>query len=59
MGMKNFNEVVTTVGGIPVYQTKFKAVFGGSVTMIGIQQAIASYERTQVTFIRSQRRLLT
>ncbi len=50
MGMKNLDEVVAKVGGIAEYQTKFKAVFGGPVTMGDIQQAIAAYERTQVTF---------
>ncbi len=50
MGMKNFDEVVARVNGIPEYQEKFKAVFGGPATMIDIQRAIASYERTQVSF---------
>jgi cytochrome c peroxidase len=50
MGMKNFDEVVTKVSGMPEYQDKFKAVFGGPVTMFNIQQALAAYERAQVTF---------
>jgi cytochrome c peroxidase len=50
MGMKNLDEVVAKVGGIPEYQTKFKAVFGGPVTIVDIQRAIAAYERTQVSF---------
>src|SRR5689334_1609638 len=50
MGMKNFDEVVARVNGIPEYQEKFKTVLGGPATMIGIQHAIAAYERTQVSF---------
>ncbi len=50
MGMKNFDQVVARVNGIPEYQEKFKTVFGGPVTMAGIQHAIAAYERTQVSF---------
>jgi cytochrome c peroxidase len=50
MGMKNFDEVVTKVGGITEYQEKFKAVFGGPVTLADIQKALAAYERTQVSF---------
>ncbi|HEY2105279.1 MAG TPA: cytochrome c peroxidase [Candidatus Binataceae bacterium] len=50
MGMKSLDEVAAKVGGIEEYQTKFKAVFNGPVTIGGIQQAIAAYERTQVTF---------
>jgi cytochrome c peroxidase len=50
MGMKNFDEVVAKVEGIPEYQAEFKEVFGGPVTIRAIQQAIAAYERTQVSF---------
>jgi cytochrome c peroxidase len=50
MGMKNLDEVVTKVNGISEYQVKFKAVFGGPVTIADLQRAIAAYERSQVTF---------
>jgi cytochrome c peroxidase len=50
MGMKNFDEVVAKVGGIPEYQVKFKAVFGGPVKLLDLQRAIAAYERSQVSF---------
>jgi cytochrome c peroxidase len=50
MGMKNLDEVSAKVGGIAEYQTKFKAVFNGPVTIGDIQRAIAAYERSQVTF---------
>jgi cytochrome c peroxidase len=50
MGMKNFDEVVKKVGGIPEYQVKFRAVFAEPVTIADIQKAIAAYERSQVSF---------
>jgi len=50
MGMKNLDEVVTKVGGITEYQDKFKAVFGGPVTIADLQRALAAYERSQVSF---------
>jgi cytochrome c peroxidase len=50
MGMKNFDEVVKKIGSISEYQRRFRAVFREPVTMPNIQKAIASYERTHVTF---------
>lgn len=50
MGMKNLDEVVAKVQGIPEYQVEFKTVFGGPVTIGDLQRAIAAYERALVTF---------
>jgi cytochrome c peroxidase len=50
LGMKNMDEVVAKVGAVPEYQGRFKAAFGAPVDAQNLEFAIASYERTQVTF---------
>jgi cytochrome c peroxidase len=50
MGMTNPGEVETKIGSISGYERSFQAVFGGPVTLVNIQKAIAAYERAHVTF---------
>jgi cytochrome c peroxidase len=50
MGMESVGEVVDKLGAIPEYRREFETVFGGPVTLRGIEMAIAAYERTLVSF---------
>ena len=50
MGMKDHNEVVARVRGIPEYQSEFARVFGSEgITIDTIAKAIATFERTQLS----------
>lgn len=50
MGMKNHQQVITErIAKVPGYQTQFKKVFGGKVTIDNVAKAIAAYERTLIT----------
>jgi cytochrome c peroxidase len=50
MGMESVDEVVDKLGALPEYRREFETVFGGPVTLRGIEMAIAAYERTLVSF---------
>ncbi len=50
MGMDSIDEVVDRIGAIPEYRRRFNEVFGGPVTLRGLEMAIAAYERTLVSF---------
>jgi cytochrome c peroxidase len=50
MGMESIGEVVDKLGALPEYRREFETVFGGPVTLRGIEMAIAAYERTLVSF---------
>lgn len=49
MGLSSPQQAVEIVNADPNYVTRFKEVFKGSVTIEGIAQAIAAFERTLIT----------
>lgn len=49
MGMESHEAVVEKVTGLDGYPAQFQEVFGGEVTIDRIAQAIAAFERTQVS----------
>jgi cytochrome c peroxidase len=50
MGMKSPDEVVAKIKAMPRYREAFERVFGREVNFDDIARALASYERTQVSF---------
>jgi cytochrome c peroxidase len=50
MGMKSPDEVVAKVKAMPRYREAFERVFGREVNFDDIVRALASYERTQISF---------
>jgi cytochrome c peroxidase len=50
MGNKDLDDVVAKVKSISDYQHPFQEVFGGQITMVNIEKAVAAYERTQFAF---------
>src|SRR5918996_2502082 len=50
MGQPNLNAAVTRLAAINEYQQAFKQVFGGPINGQDLVRAIASYERTLVSF---------
>lgn len=50
MGMKSADEVVAKLKAIPRYQEAFERVFHREINFDDIARALASYERTQVSF---------
>jgi len=50
MGMKNPDEVVAKIKAMPRYRDAFERVFGREVNFDDIARALASYERTQISF---------
>ncbi len=50
MGMKSPDEVVAKIKAMPRYREAFERVFGREVNFDDICRALASYERTQISF---------
>jgi cytochrome c peroxidase len=50
MGMKSPEEVVAKIKAMPRYREAFERVFGREVNFDDIARALASYERTQISF---------
>jgi cytochrome c peroxidase len=50
MGMKSPDEVVAKIEAMPKYREAFERVFGREVNFDDIARALASYERTQISF---------
>ena len=50
MGMKSPDEVVAKLKAMPRYREAFERVFGREVNFDDIARALASYERTQISF---------
>ncbi len=50
MGMKSPDEVVAKIKAMPRYREAFERVFGREVNFDDIARALASYERTQISF---------
>jgi len=50
MGMKSPDDVVAKIKAMPRYREAFERVFGREVNFDDIARALASYERTQVSF---------
>jgi cytochrome c peroxidase len=50
MGMKSPDEVVDKIRAMPQYREAFERVFGREVNFDDIARALASYERTQISF---------
>jgi len=50
MGMKSSDEVVAKIKAMPRYSEAFERVFGREVNFDDIARALASYERTQISF---------
>jgi cytochrome c peroxidase len=50
MGMKSPDEVVAKLKAIPRYREAFERVFGREVNFDDLARALASYERTQISF---------
>ena len=50
MGMKSPDEVVAKIKAMPRYSEAFERVFGREVNFDDIARALASYERTQISF---------
>ena len=49
MGMSSMDDVANKLRDIPEYVTSFNAAFGGEITPVRIQEAIAEFETTLVT----------
>jgi cytochrome c peroxidase len=50
MGQPSLDAAVAQIGALPEYQQLFRRVFGRPITGTDLVYAIASYERTQVSF---------
>ena len=49
MGMRDYDDVVARIANVPDYAQRFRRVFKSEVTIDAIVQAIAAYERTQLS----------
>jgi len=50
MGQPSLDAAMTRIAAIPEYQDAFRKVFGGPPNARDLLRAIASYERTQLSF---------
>jgi cytochrome c peroxidase len=50
MGQPSLDAAVVTLAAIPEYERAFRSVFGRPINATDLVRAMASYERTQVSF---------